>query len=163
VVLPVFFPQQFQRQVAVLLQLSPDPFKVRQCPPGWLGCGLARRKQCILQVLLAPLFAQRPPETGALEARQVLVHRTLAHARATGDLPLPEPLLEVQPQDLFDLSHGLSLSGQLRSALLSRSSSPAGKSNAAPPPFSFHSDHCSPFSITFGPTPQKVIGFTGEH
>jgi hypothetical protein len=31
---------------------------------------------------------------------------------AAGDLPLAEFLLEVQPQNLFDLSHGLSLSGQ---------------------------------------------------
>jgi hypothetical protein len=45
------------------------------------------------------------------------------------------------------------------------------KSSAAIFPFSFHSDHCSPFSITLGPCQARsdrlqrrtLIDFTGEH
>ena len=41
-----------------------------------------------------------------------LGHRQLRSQQAlTCDLPLAELMLEVQPQDLVDLSHGLSLSG----------------------------------------------------
>ena len=80
--------------------------------------------------------------------------------------------LEVQPQNLFDLSHGLSLSGQLRSALLGPiNDHPWLKSSAAIFPFSSHSDHCSPLSITPGPGRPRsdrlqrrtLIAFTGEH
>jgi hypothetical protein len=72
----------------------------------------------------------------------------------------------------LDLSHGLSLSRQLRSALLGPiNHHPRLKSSAAIFPFSFHSDHCSPLSITLGPyLPRSdrlhrrtLIGFTGEH
>jgi hypothetical protein len=80
--------------------------------------------------------------------------------------------LKVQPQDLVDLSHGLSLSGQLRSALLGPiNDHPWLKSSAAIFPFSSDSDHCSPSSITLGPGRARsdrlqrrtLIAFTGEH
>src|SRR5260370_293054 len=86
--------------------------------------------------------------------------RALTHVGATCDLPLAEFLLEVQPQDLLDLSHGLSLSGQLRSALLGPTNDhPWLKSTAAIFPFSFHSDHCSPCSITLGRCGPKLSVF----
>jgi hypothetical protein len=115
---------------------------------------------------------ERPAQAGCLHPRQILVDRALTHVGAARNLPLAELLLEVQPQDLLDLSHGLSLSGQLRSALLGPiNHHPRLKSSAAVFPFSRHSDHCSPLSITPGPGRARsdrlqrrtLIAFTGEH
>ena len=71
-----------------------------------------------IPVLRRPGFVERPRHSGGLHARQVLVHGALARVDAAGDLALAELLFEMQPQDLFDLSHGLSLSGQVASAFL---------------------------------------------
>ena len=93
----------------------------------------------------------------------VLVHRALAGPDAARNLPLAEFLLEVQAQDLFDLSHGLSLSGQLRSAL-PRDHHRCLRLSPAPPFSSFSSDpdHRSPIPITSGQNRPRVIGFSGE-
>jgi len=77
-----------------------------------------RWEQRLFQAVFVPLLAQRPAESGRLRSRQILVHRALAGLDAARNLPLAEFLLEVQAQDLLDLPHGLSLSGQLRSTLL---------------------------------------------
>ncbi len=116
--MPELFPEQLDGQIAVLFQLLPDTVEVGLGALGEICGRLVLRMKGFLQTLFVPLFAKRPFEAGVFHARQVLMHRTLADARAAGDLPLAELLLEVQPQNLFNLSHGLSLSGQLRPALL---------------------------------------------
>jgi hypothetical protein len=108
----------------------------------------------LFQAVLIPFFAERPAQPGRIHPRQIIVDGALTHVGATCDLPLAEFLLEVQPQNLVDLSHGLSLSGLLRSALLGPTNDhPWLKSSAAIFPFSSHSDHCSLLSITLGPKP----------
>src|SRR6266404_4141541 len=63
-----------------------------------------------------------PPDTGG---------PCLTHVGAARDLPLAALLLEVEPRDLLNLSHGLSLSGQLRigppwgRSIITRGQSPA--------------------------------------
>ena len=125
--LAVFLPQQLQRQVAVLFQLLAYIKVVRLRLLRRFLWRPIRREQRLFQAVFVPLLAERPANTGRLRSRQILVHRALAGPDAARNLPLAEFLLEVQAQDLFDLSHGLSLSGQLRSALpKSRSSPPMG-------------------------------------
>jgi hypothetical protein len=110
--------ERFQSQISVLFQLLPDVAEVGLRPFGDLPGSLAGRKKGSFQTFFVPVFAERPLEPGGFHARQILVNCALAGVDAARDLPLTELLLEVQPQNLFDLSHGLSLSGQLRPALL---------------------------------------------
>jgi hypothetical protein len=167
-----FFPEQFESQVAVLCQLLPDVVEVGLCPCREFRRRLSGRKQGPFQTIFVPFITQRPLQPGGFHARQILVNRALAGVDAARDLPLTELLLEVQPQNLFDLSHGLSLSGQLRPALLWADPWSPVVSSPAPPfsSFSFHSDHRSPIPITSGPKAgesdrnqrRTLIGFTGE-
>jgi hypothetical protein len=161
----VFLPKQFERQIPMLFQLPADVVEVRLCSLWSPWRCLVRWKQGVLKPLFIPVCAERPLEGGGFGARQIIVHRALADVYAAGDLPLPEFLLEVEPQNLSDLSHGLSLSGQLRQALLWADLWSPVVSSPAPPfsSFSFHSDHRSLIPITSGRKSAKVIGISGEY
>src|SRR2546430_1773242 len=58
--LPVFFPSQLQRQMAMLLQLRMQGGKIREDLFGASFYYLLPSEQCLLDALLVPAFRQRP-------------------------------------------------------------------------------------------------------
>jgi len=168
----MFFPEQFERQLAMFLQLLADVKEIGPRSVGRSRRAFSGRIQRVFDALFIPFRAERPDEAGGFHARQIVVNGALTDVDAAGDLPLAKLLLEVQPQNLFDLSHGLSLSGQL----WIRPSSQAGRKR---PWFQVQRRRfsCSPFiPITVLPSRSPVarlpksdrnqrrtaIGFTGE-
>ena len=105
----VFFPDQLQSQMAMLLQLLMNGFPIRLRP--LLHCsglyGLVPKQLCF-QFFFAPAFRQRPTDSGCHRPFQILVDRAQPHSATACDLALPQPQLEPQPQNLFDFPHGLS-------------------------------------------------------
>jgi len=93
--LPVFFPQQLQAQMAMLLQLLMNRFPVRLGP-------LRHRfrpnrlvpKQLAFQFLVAQAFGQRPADPCRCRPFQILVDRAQPHPATARDLPLPQPQLK---------------------------------------------------------------------
>jgi hypothetical protein len=107
--LPVFFPDQLQGQMTMLLQLLMNGFPIRLRPllhrSGLHGLV---PKQLGFQFFFAQAFRQRPTDPGCYCTFQILVDRAQPHSATACDLALPQPQLEPQPQNLFDFSHGLS-------------------------------------------------------
>jgi hypothetical protein len=95
--LPVFHPEELQRQVPVLSELLVNRWKIRRC---LLQCRRSRLASCCEQLTLDPVvipfFCQRPPETGGFCPPQVVIHRGLPDGAAPGNLPLPELQLILQ-------------------------------------------------------------------
>jgi len=126
VLFAVFLPQQLQSEFAVSAQLLLDVLEIRLWTP-INGCGFGsgcRRRgtdgiERGFDPFFIPVFWQRPGEAGGLRPSDVLVHGGLADACSPGDMPLAELLLPVQPENFFDLTHGLPLSGQCALAFCS--------------------------------------------
>src|SRR6266404_3672845 len=101
-------PPKFDGQIAALLELA------AALSPAFGPAGKALVAGGPHPIVRRAVSAGRPhssaPDTGGP------CFDSLTHVSAARDLPLAEFLLEVQPQDLLDLFHGLSLSGQLRFA-----------------------------------------------
>ena len=93
--LSVFFPQQLQGQMAMLLELLMNgfPFRLRPLP---LRSGLDGLvpKQLGFQFLFAQALGQRPTDPGRSRPLQILVDRTQPHSATAGDLPLPKSQLK---------------------------------------------------------------------
>ena len=93
------------------------------------------------------------------------MHRALADVGAAGDLPLPQPEIEMQPQNFSGLAHGHSLSGHLD--LLSEAQATRSLVSSTAKLFSTGDSEASrsrfrksPISDRFGSG--KVIAFTPE-
>jgi hypothetical protein len=107
----VLFPQQLQGGVLVALQLAMDVGEIgRDLGTRLSGAGNTG-KQPPPQLHFRHLRRQRPDQPRCPKPLDILVDRALTDAGATGDLPLPQLQLEVQPKDFSRLAHGHSLSG----------------------------------------------------
>jgi hypothetical protein len=94
---PVFFPEQLQRGVLVLLQFLVDVSKVWQRTLAHRRINRCLRgKQRSFQLSLSYLDRQWPTQPAGNKASQILVHRTLADLDAAGDLTLAQFQLKMQ-------------------------------------------------------------------
>src|SRR5438874_1260667 len=104
--LPILFPSQLQRQMAMLLQLSVQGGKIREDLFGESFYYLLPSEQCLLDALLVPAFRQRPGYPGRCCPLQVVMDGSLTDRTSSGDLPLPQPQLKAEAEDFLDLTHG---------------------------------------------------------
>ncbi len=90
--LPVFFPHQLQRQMAMLLELLMNGFSVRLWPlphrPDRHGMV---PKQLGFQFFFAPAFGPWPDDSSRHRPLQILMDRAQPHSATACNLPLPEP------------------------------------------------------------------------
>jgi len=106
--LPVLFPSQLQRQMAMLLQLRMQVGKIREDLFGESFYHLPLSEQCPLDTLLVPLLSERPHHTGCGGPVEVVMNGTLANRTGAGYGPLPQPQLEAEADDFYELTHGQS-------------------------------------------------------
>src|SRR5213083_778 len=88
--LPVFFPSQLQRQMAMLLQLRMQGGKIREDLFGESFYHLPLSEQGLLDALLVPAFRSRPGYPGRCCPLQVVMDGSLTDRTSSGDLPLPQ-------------------------------------------------------------------------
>src|SRR6266849_5850399 len=139
--LPVFFPSQLQRQMAMLLQLRMQGGKIREDLFGKSFYYLPLSEQCQLDALLVPAFRNRPHHTGCGGPVEVFMNGALANRTSAGYGPLPQPELEAKAEDFSDLTHGqspgwhaVSRNSNWRNSLptvMSSVTSPCGKHSGA--------------------------------
>ena len=93
--MPVFFPHQLQRQMAVLLELLMNGIPVRLWPllhhfagTDWIP------KQLGFQFFFAQAFRQWPTDPSRRRPFQILVDRAQTNPTTTCDLALPETQLK---------------------------------------------------------------------
>ena len=89
--LPVFFPSQLQRQMAVLLQLRMQSGKIREDLFGESLYHLPLSEQCLLNALLVPLLSERPHHTGCGGPVEVFMNGALANRTSTGSTDRDRP------------------------------------------------------------------------
>src|SRR6202795_1274066 len=106
--LPVLFPSQLQRQMAMLLQLRMQGGKIRKDLFGESFYHLPLSEQGLLDALLVPLLSERPHHTGCGGPVEVVMNGTLANRTGAGYGPLPQPQLEAEADDFYELTHGQS-------------------------------------------------------
>jgi hypothetical protein len=106
--LPVFFPSQPQRQMAMLLQLRVQGGKIREDLFRESFYHLPLSEQCLLDTLLVPLLSERPHHTACGGPVEVVMNGTLANRTSAGYGPLPQPQLEAEAEDFIGLTHGQS-------------------------------------------------------
>src|SRR4029077_456763 len=106
--LPVLFPSQLQRQMAMLLQLRVQGGKIREDLFGESFCHQPLSEQGLLDTLLVPLLSERPRHTGCGGPVEVFMNGALANRTSAGYGPLPQPQLEAEAEDFSDLTHGQS-------------------------------------------------------
>src|SRR3984893_2320780 len=104
--LPVLFPSQLQRQMAMLLQLRVQGGKIREDLFGESFYHLPLSEQGLLDALLVPAFRNRPSYPGRCGPLQVVMDGSLTDRTSSGDLPLPQPQLKAEAEDFLDLTHG---------------------------------------------------------
>src|SRR6266851_445174 len=102
--LPVFFPSQLQRQMAMLLQVQCG--KIREDLFGESFYHLPLSEQGLLDALLVPAFRKRPGYPSRCRPLQVVMDGSLTDRTSSGDLPLPQPQLKAEAEDFLDLTHG---------------------------------------------------------
>jgi len=106
--LPVLFPSQLQRQMAMLLQLRMQGGKIRKDLFGESFYHLPLSEQGLLDALLVPLLSERPHHTGCGGPVEVFMNGALANRTSAGYGPLAQPQLEAKAEDFSDLTHGQS-------------------------------------------------------
>src|SRR6266436_3480550 len=106
--LPVLFPSQLQRQMAMLLQLRMQGGKIREDLFGESFYYLPLSEQGLLDALLVPLLSERPHQTGCGGPLEVVMNGALANRTSTGNGPLLQPQLEAKAEDFSDFTHGQS-------------------------------------------------------
>ncbi len=106
--LPVLFPCQLQRQMAMLLQLRMQGGKIRKDLFGESFYHLPLSEQGLLDTLLVPLLSERPHHTGCGGPVEVVMNGALANRTSAGYGPLLQPQLEAEAEDFSDLTHGQS-------------------------------------------------------
>src|SRR5216683_569556 len=133
--LPVLFPSQLQRQMAMLLQLRMQGRKIREDLFGESFYHLPLSEQCLLDALLVPAFRQRPGYPGRRRSLQVVMDSSLADRTSSGDLPLPQPQFKAEAEDFLNLTHGHSPGWHAvgSSKLLSENSLPTVMSSVTSP------------------------------
>src|SRR2546427_670683 len=93
--LPVLFPSQLQRQMAMLLQLRMQGGKIREDLFGKSFYHLPLSEQCPLDTLLVPLLSERPHHTGCGGPVEVVMNGTLANRTGAGYGPPVAPAPEI--------------------------------------------------------------------
>src|SRR5438270_14019963 len=88
--LPVLFPSQLQRQMAMLLQLRMQGGKIREDLFGESFYHLLLSEQCLLDALLVPLLSERPHHTGCGGPVEVVMNGGLAN-RTSAWAAAPSP------------------------------------------------------------------------
>src|SRR5258708_30005995 len=89
--LPVLFPSQLQRQMAMLLQLRMQGGKIRKDLFGESFYHRPLSEQCLLDSLLVPLLSERPHHTGCGGPVEVFMNGALANRTSARYSPLPQP------------------------------------------------------------------------
>src|SRR5271169_329744 len=106
--LPVLFPSQLQRQMAMLLQLSVQGGKIREdlFRESFDDLPLPLSEQGLFDALLVPTFRKRPGYPSCGRPLQVVMDGSLTDRTSSGDLPLPQPQLKAEAEDFLNLTHG---------------------------------------------------------
>src|SRR5213596_1790758 len=102
--LPVLFPSQLQRQMAMLLQLRMQGGKIREDLFRESFYHRPLSEQGLLDTLLVPLLSERPHHTGCGGPVEVFMNGALANRTSAGYGPLPQPQLEAEAEDFSDLT-----------------------------------------------------------
>jgi hypothetical protein len=86
----IFFPQQLQRQMPMLLALLVYRSEVGQSLVGIARPRLAFAEQRLFQPLFVPTLRQRPADSGSLRPLEVLVHSAEAEGTTARNLALSQ-------------------------------------------------------------------------
>ena len=118
----VFFPQQRQGDA------GPLEFAMQRRPVGGRASprinNRRRREQQAIQIFVRKTLGQRPAQTGALGAANIVSDRRAADSQTGGDPPLRQSP-SMQPQNITYLAHGQSLPGHPRSSWKRREGNPS--------------------------------------